>query len=167
MGWVLVAVGLLAIIGCFGPWAKVSANVPLFGSINVSVNGIGGTSDNLPPSAKSSSSESSPTDSEAIKDGWYVIVAAAVVVGLGVARALGKIKKPIMWVAAAMSAIVAGIGIYDWSDIRDKAGQMKDQMAANGDSSVSVSAGSGWGLYLVLIMGLVMLGASIVSALRD
>lgn len=162
LGWVLVALGLLAIVGCFGPWAKVDANIPMFGNIHITANGLGGTSDNMPSSSSSGSSDTSND----IKDGWVVLVAALGVIVVGLLRGLGKLPKPAAWGAAVLGLVIAGIGIYDWSDVSDKAQTAKDQMEAAA-SGVSVSAGAGWGLYLVLLMGIGIVVAGVLSALRD
>lgn len=55
------------------------------------------------------------------------------------------------------------VAVYDYFDVRDKLDEAKQ--GANG--LAGFSAGSGWGLTLCIIAGLLMLITSVISALRD
>ena len=155
LGWGMVATALLAIIGVFGTWLWVKLDGGAFGNFHASTNGIGMESSNLPDSGTKGDND--------VKDGWFVLIPAILVLVLGVLRALGKIRKTVAWAAAALSAIAAGVAIYDYFDIRDKLNDLKD----GADSTIGFSAGSGWGLTLCLIAALLMLVTSVLSALRD
>lgn len=155
LGWGMVATALLAIIGVFGTWLWVKLDGGAFGNFHSSVNGIGMESTNVPEFGTKGDND--------VKDGWFVLIPAILVLVLGVLRALGKTRKPVAWAAAALSALAAGVAIYDYFDIRDKLNDLKD----SSDGTLGFSAGSGWGLTLCLIATLLMLVTSILSALRD
>lgn len=156
LGWGLVAASLLAIIGVFGTWMWVKLDAGTLGNFNASTNGIGMKSSNIPNS-------SSAGDDNKITDGWFVLIPAIIALALGVLRALGKIRKPVMWAGAALGGIATAVAVYDYFDVRDKLDEAKQ--GANG--LAGFSAGSGWGLTLCIIAGLLMLITSVISALRD
>ena len=156
LGWGLVAASLLAIIGVFGAWVWFKIDAAAFGDFHASWNGIGSKSSNIPDSARAQ-------ENVDVSDGWFVMIPAVIVLILGVLRAIGKIPKPAMWAGAALSALAAGVAIYDFFDLSDQLDEIKNQAGA----SVQFSAGTGWGLTLCIIAGLLMLITSVISALRD
>ena len=156
LGWGLVAASLLAIIGVFGTWMWVKLDAGTLGNFNASTNGIGMESSNIPNS-------DSGGDDNKVTDGWFVLIPAIIALALGVLRALGKIRKPVMWAGAALGGIATAVAVYDYFDVRDKLDEAKQ--GANG--LAGFSAGSGWGLTLCIIAGLLMLITSVISALRD
>lgn len=158
----LAVAGVLAIVGALGTWAKVSVNMPMFGEIHSTVSGIGSQSSNVPSAGGGSSATGNTND---VKDGWFVIVAAVIALAAAVAMFLRKFARPAGIVAAVMGLIIVAITIYDWSDISDKLGKLKDQAAAQ-SSDVSVSAGTGWGLWLAMLGGIAILGVGIFGAVK-
>lgn len=55
------------------------------------------------------------------------MIPAVIVLILGVLRAIGKIPKPAMWAGAALSALAAGVAIYDFFDLSDQLDEIKNQ----------------------------------------
>lgn len=160
MGWGVVAAALLAIIGCFGTWVFVKVGSS-FGDFNASTNGLGMESSNAPEGRSTGAA-----DQEKVTDGWLILIPALIALALGVLRAIGRVRKPVMWGAVAMGLVAAGVAIYDWFDVRSDLKDLKAQMSSLGDQA-SFSAGSGWGLTLCLIAGIALVITSALSALRD
>ena len=96
---------MVAVIGSFGPWAKVLGVI--------SVSGTDG-------------------------DGWIVIVAVLLALGLLFLRQQRSLGLWPIVVAAIAAVIAAATAIYDWSDLNSVA-----------DASGLVDAG--WGIYLAAI----------------
>ena len=159
MGWGVVAAALLAIIGCFGTWVFVKVGSS-FGDFSASTNGLGMESSNAPEG------RSTGADQEKVTDGWLILIPALIALALGVLRAIGRVRKPVMWGAVAMGVVAAGVAIYDWFDVKSDLSDLKEQMSALG-SDASFSAGRGWGLTLCLIAGIALVITSVLSALRD
>lgn len=160
MGWGVVAAALLAVIGCFGTWVFVKVGHPMTGDFTASTNGLGMESSNAPEG------RSTGADQEKVTDGWIILIPALIALALGVLRAIGRVRKPVMWGAVAMGLVASAVAIYDWFDVRSDLADLKDQMSSLGDQA-SFSAGSGWGLTLCLIAGIALVITSVISALRD
>ena len=109
---------------------------------------------------------STGADQEKVTDGWIILIPALIALALGVLRAIGRVRKPVMWGAVAMGLVASAVAIYDWFDVRSDLADLKDQMSSLGDQA-SFSAGSGWGLTLCLIAGIALVITSVISALRD
>ncbi|NHN57234.1 hypothetical protein G9U51_15790 [Calidifontibacter sp. DB0510] len=163
IGWILALLSLLAIGATFGTWAKVDASAPGIGSYSASVNGWGSESTNAPQGESSSS----PDDgSKPAHDGILVAILALIALVAGVLRGLGKLPRPMAILAAVMGIFIFVIGIVDWADVRDKAGQLKDQMGGDMPPGASLSMGAGWGLWAVLLLGLAIAAAGIAGAVK-
>ncbi|RNI23288.1 hypothetical protein [Flexivirga caeni] len=101
IGWLTALAALLAIAGCFAPWATIDLGI--LG--HVSVNGFGQVSGAV---------HESPDE---VKDGAVVMSMAIIVIVLAVLRGLGKTPR-----AAAVVALVLGLLCllttgYDFNDI--------------------------------------------------
>lgn len=155
VAWGIVALAVLALIGVFGSWVKVDMSMGQFGSYHGSINGIGMISGN--------EGDSSSGD---VKDGWFILVFALAALALGVLRALGKIKRVLVWVGVAVGTIGAAVCIYDWTDIAGKADKMKSDANAAAQG-LEMSMGAGWGLMLCLVACIGIALASAVSALKE
>lgn len=106
IGWLSAAIGVIAIIGCFGAW--VTVDIGMFGSI--SMNGYGQVSGTL---------SQSPGE---VKDGVLVTVLAVVVIVFGLLRGLGKIALAAAIVILVMGVVAAATAIYDVSDMSSTTG---------------------------------------------
>ncbi|MDE9365446.1 hypothetical protein PZ938_07495 [Luteipulveratus sp. YIM 133132] len=165
LGWVLLAVAVVAIIGSIGKWGTVS----LSGegqSIDVSVTGIGKVSAHSDNPLIQAQLDRRGTDSVAndddTKDGWITLIAAAVVGVFGLLRALGKIRLPAAIIGILGGLVVAGVGIYDYFDLQSNGDDMKTQMG----SGTTVDVAAGWGLWLVILAGIVMVVVSATAVLK-
>ncbi|WP_052596264.1 hypothetical protein [Luteipulveratus mongoliensis] len=166
LGWVLLAVAVLAIIGSIGKWGVVSVSGE-GQSVDISVTGIGKVSAHSDNPLIQANIDKQGTDQIAgdddTKDGWVTLIVALIVGVFGALLALGKIKLPASIVGILGGLIVTGIGIYDYFDLQSNGDDIKSQ--AQG-STVEVSAG--WGLWLVIVAGLAMIAISAVTlAKRD
>lgn len=131
--FVIAGAGLLAIIGAFLPWASVSASIGA-SSFNKSVSGIDGS------------------------DGWITLfvglIAAAVAVAAAVLPStIGPLRLISGIVAAIAGLIVAGLGGYDLANVTSVASKY----------SSLVNASTGFGLYLTVFAGVLLLGLGIAS----
>lgn len=99
IGWVAAAIGVLAIIGCFGAWVTAD-----FGFMHISMNGFGQVA---------GSSESA----DDVKDGVLVAIFAAIVIVFGIIRGLGKIALAAAIVIVVMGVFSLATTIYDVSDV--------------------------------------------------
>lgn len=106
IGWISVAIGVLAIIGCFGAWVTLDAGV--FG--HISMNGYGQVSGTV---------NSSPDD---VKDGVVVTVLAVVAIVFGLLRGLGKIALAAAITILVMGVLSAATTIYDFGDVSSNSG---------------------------------------------
>lgn len=106
IGWISVAIGVLAIIGCFGAWISVD----LGGFGHISMNGYGQVSGTV---------SESPDD---VKDGVLVTVFAVVVIVVGLLRGLGKIALAAAITILVMGVFTAATAIYDASDVSSNTG---------------------------------------------
>jgi MYXO-CTERM domain-containing protein len=115
----------LAVLAAFLPWVEASAGI-----FSVSKNGIEG-------------------------DGIITLVAALVVGAVILGSAYQAIDDRTT-AAAAMTGggLIAGIGIYDWINVENKAGEIESSL-------VSVSAGVG--LVLTVVAGLAILGVGLLG----
>lgn len=178
LGWLMALFAVVAIACCFGPWAsaKVSSNVlPISASMSVnafnhaSCSGPGDACDSDSSSDGGSSSSTSATSATSDEDGslwegWVIAAIGAVVIVLGVLRGLGKraLSVPAAVAGAVGGLAVVGLTIYRWSWVHDKAGEAKDQLKASGDmGSIDFHFGSGWGLWLTLVAGVLLLLAGV------
>lgn len=174
LGWAMTLFAVLAIAFCFGPWAsaKVSSNVlPISASMSVnafnhtSCTGPGDTCDDSSGSSSSATSTSSSDDDGSLWEGWVIAVIGAVVIVLGVMRGLGKraLSVPAAAAGTVGGLVVLGLTIYRWSWIHDKVGEAKDEMKASGGmaDNISFHFGTGWGLWLTLVAGLLLLLAGV------
>lgn len=176
LGWLMALFAVLAIVFCFGPWASAKASSTVMPvSVTMSVNafnhqscsGSSETCDEAQKSGSGSSMSGSPaSDGEdgSIWEGWVIAVLGAAVIVLGVLRGLGKraLAVPAAVVAGVGGLAVLGMTIYRWSWIHDKAGDVEDAINASGGmSKVDFHFGTGWGLWLTLVAGvlLVLAGA--------
>lgn len=162
LGWVLVALGLLLALVCFGTWAganvKLSAN-GLNLDMSYKVNGFGSESySGLPPGAEEPQSNSSDGRDPF---GMPILILGLGVLAMGVLRGMGK--RFAGWIAAGLAAIATILAVIDWSDVRDKVGEVQNSGLPNG-STVTIS--TGWGLWMALILGLVTIGVGVFSAIK-
>lgn len=100
IGWAAVAVGVLAIVGCFGAWVTVD-----FGFVHLSMNGFGQISGSVQDSASE------------VKDGVLVAVLAAVAVVFGLLRGLGRVPLTAAIVTLVAGALNVAITGYDIGDL--------------------------------------------------
>ncbi|WP_050671561.1 hypothetical protein [Luteipulveratus halotolerans] len=165
LGWVLLAVAVLAIIGSVVTWAKVSMSGDGL-SVDVSITGLGNTSAHSDNPLVQAQIDKQGTDSitgeDEAKQGWFTLIAAIVVAVVALLRGLGKIRLPAAIVGVIGGLIVAGVGIYNYFDIQSDGDDIKAQVGPGGTVDVS----TGWGLWLVIIAGIAMLAVSIASLLK-
>ncbi|YAL83486.1 hypothetical protein ACMYYO_01385 [Dermacoccaceae bacterium W4C1] len=151
--WVLLAGCVLAIISAFGTWAKVEVTGSALGqdfSQSATVTGIGNVSN----------SQGGSEMADDVKDGWFVIIAGLIAAVMAVLWGLRKIPTAAAaGVGTLMGLIVLAISIYNWSDIR---GQDFGEVP----SGFTAEAGVGWGLYLAIFAGLVMLAGAVIGLLK-
>ncbi|WP_265442896.1 hypothetical protein [Flexivirga meconopsidis] len=188
LGWIPVAIALIAFIGCFGTWATAKVSGSYLGtsmSISSSVNafnhqsckgtgaGAGACDEQANGNNGSSDSSSSPSatgdEGGDLWEGWVVSLVALLVAGLGVVRGLGKrvAALPAAITAAVGGLVLIGLPVYRLIWIGDKSGDFADSMKSSGmPSGFDTSLTSGWGLWLVLIMGVAMLAAGIGGAVK-
>lgn len=148
LGGVILGAVLLAIIGCFGTWAKAQVL-----GYKMSINGFGSVTSNIPGTNEGGADTG--------HDGVFVLVLALVAAAGGVALLLRKFWRPGAIVSAVAGLLVVVIGLIDLVDINDKLGDMGPEA-----SSLGAEGGAGWGLWLVILSGIVMLATGIVGALR-
>ncbi|NNG38211.1 hypothetical protein HJ588_02845 [Flexivirga sp. ID2601S] len=184
LGWIPVAIAILAFIGCFGTWAtaKVSGsylgtNLSISSSVNAfdhqSCKGTGagaGACDEQGSGSDSSGSsgDASPSatgnDGDSLWEGWVVSLVALLVAGLGVIRGLGRrvAALPAAITAAVGGLVIIGLAVYRLIWIGNKSGDFADAMKTSGmPTGFETSLTSGWGLWLVLVMGVAMLAAGV------
>ncbi|MBC9957878.1 hypothetical protein [Yimella sp. cx-51] len=175
---------LLAIGGSFAPWIKMNVTGEDNGTsmyVNYTKSGIGSESvDSNDPSiteeefkksmdsSGSRTGSSSTSSDDAATDGWVVIFGALVVIAGAVLAFLKKVR--IGGIVAAVGGLIAlGVGVYDYFDISDAVDEANKGLAAlsamsGGKSSIELSVG--WGIYPVILGGLLALGAGIFAAVK-
>lgn len=185
IGWVLLLACVLAIVGSVTTWAKaefkVSGDVPgvQSRSMDISMTGLGkcSSSDSQAEDScngdSSSSTQQSPafgssTDEDTTKDGWITLIVGVIVAAFAVVRGLGKV--PMVGAIGALlgGLIVAGVGLYDYFDLRGDAGDLEDQVRSSGSSGLNIEASlsAGFGLYLVILAGILMVVLGVVGAVK-
>ena len=181
LGWAGVVAAVIAFLACFAPWAKASIDGSYLGrsiSVTQKVNafehascsassGAGEACDDNDSS--SSSSASATDDDESVWEGWVISVVALAVVVLGVLRGLGKrqLALPAAIATAVGGLVLLALPIYRLIWIHGKQDDFKDVMSGSSlPSGFDTSLTAGWGLWLVLAMGLVMIAIGGVGALR-
>ncbi|HWC23132.1 MAG TPA: hypothetical protein VG502_12605 [Flexivirga sp.] len=176
VGWLMALFAVIAIACCFGPWAeaKVSSTMmPISASMSVnafnhtSCSGPGDACDESDSDSSSTSATGISSDDEdgSIWEGWVIAVIGAAVIVLGVLRGLGKraLSIPAAVAGAVGGLVVVGVTVYRWSWIHDKAGEANDELNASGGmaGSIDFHFGSGWGLWLTLVAGVLLLLAGV------
>ena len=132
---------ILGILGSFLPWAKFSWNIPMLGSGSESLNGM-------------------DTSDAKITLGVAIVALIVAIVLLALkssgAKALGAIT-------AVLGVIVGAVGIIDALDIQNKAGQLKQAAMAEGVGEGAIKISSSFGLWLVVVGGIVLLIGGIMA----
>lgn len=100
IGWAAVAVGVLAIVGCFGAWVTVD-----LGLFHLSMNGFGQISGSVDDSASE------------VKDGVLVAILAIIAIVVGLVRGLGKIPLTAAIVTLVMGVLSIAVTGYDIGDV--------------------------------------------------
>ncbi|WP_204301112.1 zinc-ribbon domain-containing protein [Actinoplanes campanulatus] len=143
--WVVLAAGVVAILGSFLPWVVLSA--PFIGTISKS--GVDGS------------------------DGWVSVVLGALITGYAAVR-LRPMHLPgaVTVVAGLVAALLFVFGIIKFIDLRLKADEAKSMMRGRDDPfgigaalSDRVQITPGVGLWLVTAAGLVGATAALLSAI--
>lgn len=148
IGWVIVGLCVLAIIGCFGTWVSATISSTLGQHADMSMNGYG----------QVSSSMGRGGSADETKDGVLVTILAIIVAIPAVVRGIGKMPT-----LGAIFAVVGGllitiIGFVDIGDVGDTEAPM--------GTSVDISASTGWGLWLVTIVGIAMLLVGVAGLIK-
>ncbi|GGN85480.1 hypothetical protein GCM10010112_65940 [Actinoplanes lobatus] len=133
--WAVLAAGILAILGSFLPWAVISA--PIIGTISKS--GVDGS------------------------DGWVSIVLGALLAAYAAVRLSPRhLPGTVTALAGLVAALLIGLAIVEFVDLRSKADDMRSTMADHDDPlgigaaiSNAVQVKPGLGLWLVAAAGLV------------
>lgn len=136
IGWIGLAFGVLAIIGCFGAWATFDMGA--FG--HLSVNGYGQISGTV---------SQSPDE---VKDGVIVTILAVVAIAFGLVRGLGKLALAAAIVTLVMGLACLAISIYEVSDVN----------STEFSGAISV----GWGLWLCLVASIGISITGVVGILK-
>lgn len=160
----LVVASLLAGIGAFLTWAKLTMTIPLLsnGAITMSANGIGGVKIGLPSdSAELREFADRASDSSGVTIGWIVVVVAVLVLVLAALRLLGKLSLPVAIAGIVGGLIVTGIAIYELVDISSSLDEFK-----SAGVGLQASVDPGIGLWLCLVGGVLMLGTGVLAAIH-
>ncbi|REF29724.1 DUF5336 domain-containing protein [Calidifontibacter indicus] len=165
LGWVLVALGVVLALVCFGTWAN--ANVKISSGVynldmTMKIDGFGGTSyEGLPPGADQPDSNDSSSDG---RDpfGLPILILGVGVAAMGVLR--GMRKRWAGWIAAGLAAVATLLAILDFADVQDKVDELKNTSGLPAGSSASVS--TGWGLWMALLLGIVTIAVGVVSSIK-
>ena len=133
----IVAASVIAIVAVFLPWANIT--VP--GLVDESPNGVAGGA----------------------SDGWVVLVLAVISIVLAVLRFV--LGKPVLSIAtgvvAALSgAIMALLAIVNITDFNDEKENFERIAGSELEAGISI------GLYLVLVMGIVLIAAGVLAAIK-
>jgi len=91
------------------------------------------------------------------RDGPFVIGMALVVLVIAICRLAGvRVPAWLTWLAIADAALLVVVGIADTADVHHRVHQARELVA-------TVSGGVGWGLWLALIGGVILLAGTIMS----
>ncbi|WP_211206457.1 hypothetical protein [Demetria terragena] len=188
VGWALLLMCVLAIIGSVVTWATLEStvsgsSVPGVESTftgSVSMTGIGNQSvdaecsGTLPPSLQTicdnpdqamENGTGPAAEQDEVKDGYYIIVIAVIVGLLALVRALGKVPTLGAIGGAVGGLLIAGVGILNYIDITDEADKLSNAPSLPG-ASVDQALSVGWGLYLVTAVGVFMLLLGVVGLVK-
>ncbi len=156
IGVVAAAAAVLAIIACFGPWftSDVSSS---FGSAHVSMNGFG----HLSPSSLNDSADMSEAPAH---HGIIIVIIAALVALAAVPRIALGARNAAASLGAAAAAVVGGIVILVLALI-DRA-DLQDKTSATGGSQFATTVSTGWGLWLALVAGILLILVGIAGGIK-
>ncbi|MFC3739562.1 hypothetical protein [Paractinoplanes deccanensis] len=151
VGWVALAAGLVAVLGSFLPWAKISA--PILGSISAS--GTDGS------------------------DGWITLVLGLVLAAGAGLRIRGPRLPAVATIATNVAAIASAlalliIGLWKIVDLRSTEKDMRETLSSSPDDpfgigktfSDAVQVDVGAGLVLITVAGLAGSVAMVLMLLR-
>lgn len=189
LGWVLAAVAALALLGSFGTWMSFSFEAPGVPGSGGSMSGIGSLSADDPRAQQQLDQDSSSGDSEqtfglisksngATLDGWIVIALALGAIAVGVLMGLGRRGKLFPAVGLGLGLVALLVGLLNFFDVRDAAGQLESQMnqleqQQNNSGipmpmpDINVEMGAGWGLWLVLLSALAMIAVGAAGLVKS
>ena len=159
IGWAILVVCIVAIIGSFGTWLTEQLNLGALGSYHLSMNGFGHISSDFPASANSSQDGSA-------HDGMVVTVAAVIVGIVAVMRGFGKAVVPSSILSLIAGLITLGVSIYDIIDIGNKSDELQAKISEGATSGATASMSTGWGLWLVLITGILLVVLGIAGIVK-
>lgn len=182
VGWMLLLAAVLVVIGSVVTWASFEMNssgssvpgVPNQ-SVEFSMSGLGNYSssnsqleESLNNPEQTSSQGAPVSEDDTTKDGWITLAFGVLVGVFALVRGIGKVPMLGALGGAIGGLIIAGIGLYDYFDLQDKAGDLEDQASSGvpGAPSIEASLSAGWGLYLVILGGIVMVVLGVIGAVK-
>ncbi len=156
IGAISAVIALLAIVASFGPWftSDVSSS---FGSAHLSMNGFG----HLSPSSLNDSADMSNAPAH---HGMIIVIVAALVALAAVPRIALGAKNAVASLGAAAAATVGGIVILVLALI-DRA-DLQDKTSSTGGSPFATTVATGWGLWLALVAGALLILAGIAGLIK-
>ena len=153
------------------------------------MSGIGSLSADDPRAQQQLDQDSSSGDSEqtfglisksngATLDGWIVIALALGAIAVGVLMGLGRRGKLFPAVGLGLGLVALLVGLLNFFDVRDAAGQLESQMnqleqQQNNSGipmpmpDINVEMGAGWGLWLVLLSALAMIAVGAAGLVKS